>query len=147
MNLANVWPLEHFWHKVARVLLLPAVLCFFFFLSLLATNQSIEKGEVERVTEEIPFALDVWMNYYPFLLFTNGTACWWITAPGERSRAVVNAFTLDPVRQHPGGGGRGVSVTCHWPEPQPQSVAKLLPLTVISTMPVSCKGVEGSMLV
>lgn len=71
--------------------------CFFLLYFLFATNQSAEKGEVETVREEIPFALDVWMNYSPFLLFTNGTAWRWITAPplGQQSRAVVNAFTPD----------------------------------------------------
>lgn len=34
------------------------------------------KGEVGRVTEETPFVFGVWMSYYPFLLFTQGTASW-----------------------------------------------------------------------
>lgn len=51
------------------------------------------KGEVGRVTEETPFVFGVWMSYYPFLLFTQGTASWWIMVP--QLSAVVNGFTLD----------------------------------------------------
>lgn len=107
-----------------------ALCCIVLFFLEYVTNQSAEKGEVERVTEEIPFALDVWMNYYPFLLFTKGTASWWITAPQlGTEQSSCKRFHPWPLRQHPRRRDGGGDVTPRWREPQ--SVAKLVALTVI----------------
>lgn len=51
------------------------------------------KGEVGTVTEETPFVFGVWMSYYSFLLFTQGTALCELWSPN--SAWVVNGFTLD----------------------------------------------------
>ncbi len=88
------------------------------------------KEEVGRVTEETQFVFSVWMSYYPFLLFSQGTALWWIMVP--QLSAVVNVFTLD-LGSDDSKDERGEKTL-----PQPtvvQSTSKLFALTVITTLP------------
>lgn len=101
-----------FQHKVASVGLLSALTVFLFFFKF-ATNQSAEKGEVERVTKGNTVCARCADELLPLPAIYQGDsfAVNYGSPTREQSGAVVNAFTLDPLRQHPRRGGRGADVT------------------------------------
>lgn len=87
--------------------------CFFCFFFKFATNQSAEKGEVERVTKGNTVCARCADELLPLPAIYQGDsfAVNYGSPTREQSGAVVNAFTLDPLRQHPRRGGRGADVT------------------------------------